>query len=105
MPPLLNVVQRHTVPPRVLQGVLCHSHLHPLVAHRPDTDGFERLLPSVVPGVLPVIPLQAAIPVLHWMASWWFVSPGWEPNLVSLASLSHTLGPDNSPKQPISSAG
>ncbi|KAJ9056473.1 hypothetical protein DSO57_1032730 [Entomophthora muscae] len=30
-------------------------------------------------------PLQAAVPVLHWTASWWFVSPGWEPNLVSLA--------------------
>ncbi|KAJ9061835.1 hypothetical protein DSO57_1016598 [Entomophthora muscae] len=38
-------------------------------------------------------PLQAAIPVLHWAASWWFVSPGWEPNLVSLAPLSHTYGP------------
>ncbi|KAJ9068807.1 hypothetical protein DSO57_1024996 [Entomophthora muscae] len=35
-------------------------------------------------------PLQATVPVLHWMASWWFVSPGWEPNLVSLAPLSHT---------------
>ncbi|KAJ9074373.1 hypothetical protein DSO57_1007221 [Entomophthora muscae] len=34
-------------------------------------------------------PLQAAIPALHWMTSWWFVSPGWEPNLVSLAPLSH----------------
>ncbi|KAJ9089038.1 hypothetical protein DSO57_1016978 [Entomophthora muscae] len=37
-------------------------------------------------------PLQVAIPVLHWMASWWFVSPGWEPNLVSLAPLSHMNG-------------
>ncbi|KAJ9051534.1 hypothetical protein DSO57_1003883 [Entomophthora muscae] len=36
--------------------------------------------------------LQAAIPVLHWAASWWFVSPGWEPNLVSLAPLSHIEG-------------
>ncbi|KAJ9069272.1 hypothetical protein DSO57_1020084 [Entomophthora muscae] len=35
-------------------------------------------------------PLQAAIPVLHWMASWWILPPGWEPNLVSLAPLSHT---------------
>ncbi|KAJ9064750.1 hypothetical protein DSO57_1027021 [Entomophthora muscae] len=34
-------------------------------------------------------PLQAVIPVLHWAASWWFVLPGWEPNLVSLAPLSH----------------
>ncbi|KAJ9071032.1 hypothetical protein DSO57_1001280 [Entomophthora muscae] len=35
-------------------------------------------------------PLIAAVPVLHWAASWWFISPGWEPNLVSLAPLSHT---------------
>ncbi|KAJ9053015.1 hypothetical protein DSO57_1028364 [Entomophthora muscae] len=34
-------------------------------------------------------PLQAAIPVLHWEASWWYILPGWEPNLVSLAPLSH----------------
>ncbi|KAJ9062251.1 hypothetical protein DSO57_1012699 [Entomophthora muscae] len=34
-------------------------------------------------------PLQAAIPVLHWMVSWWILPPGWEPNLVSLAPLSH----------------
>ncbi|KAJ9084130.1 hypothetical protein DSO57_1027505 [Entomophthora muscae] len=81
--------------PRVLQGVLSRSYPHPLVAQRPDTDGFECLLPSVVPVSSLWSPLQAAIPVLHWMASWWFVSPGWEPNLVSLAPLSHILGPDN----------
>ncbi|KAJ9053153.1 hypothetical protein DSO57_1027160 [Entomophthora muscae] len=34
-------------------------------------------------------PLQAAVPVLHWAASWCFISPGWEPDLVSLAPLSH----------------
>ncbi|KAJ9052953.1 hypothetical protein DSO57_1029032 [Entomophthora muscae] len=37
-------------------------------------------------------PLQAAIPVLHWVVSWWFVLPGWEPNLVSLAPLSYRTG-------------
>ena len=36
-------------------------------------------------------PLRAAVPVLHWAASWWFVPPGWEPNLVSLAPLSHRM--------------
>ncbi|KAJ9081338.1 hypothetical protein DSO57_1015808 [Entomophthora muscae] len=36
-------------------------------------------------------PLRAAVPVIHWAASWWFISPGWEPNLVSLASLSHNF--------------
>ncbi|KAJ9077075.1 hypothetical protein DSO57_1020194 [Entomophthora muscae] len=30
-------------------------------------------------------PLQVAIPVLHWMASWWDQPPGWEPDFVSLA--------------------
>ncbi|KAJ9089969.1 hypothetical protein DSO57_1007535 [Entomophthora muscae] len=34
-------------------------------------------------------PPQAAVPVIHWAASWWFVLLGWEPNLVSLAPLSH----------------
>ncbi|KAJ9066535.1 hypothetical protein DSO57_1008474 [Entomophthora muscae] len=34
-------------------------------------------------------PLQEAIPVLHWMASRWILPPGWKPNLVSLAPLSH----------------
>ncbi|KAJ9080684.1 hypothetical protein DSO57_1022349 [Entomophthora muscae] len=38
-------------------------------------------------------PLQAAIPVLHWMVSWWILPPGWEPNLFSLAPLSHNWGP------------
>ncbi|KAJ9077861.1 hypothetical protein DSO57_1012684 [Entomophthora muscae] len=33
--------------------------------------------------------LQEAIPVLHWGASWWYILPGWEKNLVSLAPLSH----------------
>ncbi|KAJ9072572.1 hypothetical protein DSO57_1026147 [Entomophthora muscae] len=35
-------------------------------------------------------PLQAAIPVLYWMVSWWIPPPGWELNLVSLAPLSYT---------------
>ncbi|KAJ9076552.1 hypothetical protein DSO57_1025064 [Entomophthora muscae] len=35
-------------------------------------------------------PLRATIPVLHWAASWWFLSPGWEPNLVCLAPLSYS---------------
>ncbi|KAJ9070243.1 hypothetical protein DSO57_1010281 [Entomophthora muscae] len=34
-------------------------------------------------------PLQAAIPVLHWMVSWWVLLPGKEPKLVILAPLSH----------------
>ncbi|KAJ9081869.1 hypothetical protein DSO57_1010537 [Entomophthora muscae] len=49
--------------------------------------------------------LQAAVPVLHWAASWWFVSLGWEPNLVSLAPLSHTPLPDAPPTQDFSKLG
>ncbi|KAJ9072032.1 hypothetical protein DSO57_1031383 [Entomophthora muscae] len=36
-------------------------------------------------------PLRAAIPFLHWMASWWLVPPGWEPNFFSLAPLSYSI--------------
>ncbi|KAJ9082742.1 hypothetical protein DSO57_1001809 [Entomophthora muscae] len=36
-------------------------------------------------------PLQAAISILHWMASWWLVLPEWEPDFVSLAPLSYTV--------------
>ncbi|KAJ9079995.1 hypothetical protein DSO57_1029737 [Entomophthora muscae] len=52
--------------------------------------GLNVYFPQLSPASSLWSPLQAAIPVLHWAASWWFVSPGWEPNLVSLAPLSHT---------------
>ncbi|KAJ9072146.1 hypothetical protein DSO57_1030307 [Entomophthora muscae] len=52
--------------------------------------GLNAYFPQLSPASSLWSPLQVAIPVLHWMASWWFVSPGWEPNLVSLAPLSHT---------------
>ncbi|KAJ9087247.1 hypothetical protein DSO57_1034980 [Entomophthora muscae] len=35
-------------------------------------------------------PLREAVPVICWVASWWLVSPRWEPNLVSLAPFSHS---------------
>ncbi|KAJ9081863.1 hypothetical protein DSO57_1010533 [Entomophthora muscae] len=35
-------------------------------------------------------PLRAVVPVIYWVVSLWFVPPGWKPNLVSLAPLSHT---------------
>ncbi|KAJ9066106.1 hypothetical protein DSO57_1012951 [Entomophthora muscae] len=40
-------------------------------------------------------PLQAAIPILHWMVSLCILPPGWEPNLVSLSPLSHTQEQNN----------
>ncbi|KAJ9067765.1 hypothetical protein DSO57_1035919 [Entomophthora muscae] len=51
--------------------------------------GLSAYFPQLSPVSSLWSPLQAVVPVLHWMASWWFVSPGWEPNLVSLAPLSH----------------
>ncbi|KAJ9085746.1 hypothetical protein DSO57_1010975 [Entomophthora muscae] len=36
-------------------------------------------------------PLRAAIPVLHWMVSWWMVPPGLEPDFVILAPLYHSV--------------
>ncbi|KAJ9055516.1 hypothetical protein DSO57_1003214 [Entomophthora muscae] len=52
--------------------------------------GLNAYFPQMSPVSSLWSPLQVAVPVLHWAASWWFVSPGWEPNLVSLASLSHS---------------
>ncbi|KAJ9088593.1 hypothetical protein DSO57_1021486 [Entomophthora muscae] len=52
--------------------------------------GLNAYFPQLSPVSSLWSPLQAAIPVLHWMASWWFFLPGWEPNLVSLAPLSHS---------------
>ncbi|KAJ9059986.1 hypothetical protein DSO57_1035725 [Entomophthora muscae] len=57
--------------------------------------GLNSYFPQLSPVSSLWSSLRAAIPVLHWLASWWFASPGWEPNLVSLAPLSHNqpLGP------------
>ncbi|KAJ9054006.1 hypothetical protein DSO57_1018883 [Entomophthora muscae] len=35
-------------------------------------------------------PLGEAIPVFHWVASWWAVPPGWKPDFVIIALLSYT---------------
>ncbi|KAJ9063143.1 hypothetical protein DSO57_1003275 [Entomophthora muscae] len=61
--------------------------------------GLNSYFPQLSPVSSFWSPLRAAIPVLHWAASWWFLSPGWEPNLVSLAPLSYTQGLQ--PKSPI----
>ncbi|KAJ9053062.1 hypothetical protein DSO57_1027838 [Entomophthora muscae] len=53
--------------------------------------GLDSYFPKLSPVSSLWSPLRAAIPVLHWVASWWFVSPGWEQNLVSLAPLSHRI--------------
>ncbi|KAJ9072574.1 hypothetical protein DSO57_1026060 [Entomophthora muscae] len=51
--------------------------------------GLNSYFPQLSPVSSLWSPLRAAIQVLHWLASWWFVSLGWELNLVSLAPLSH----------------
>ncbi|KAJ9081001.1 hypothetical protein DSO57_1019067 [Entomophthora muscae] len=47
--------------------------------------GLNAYFPQLSPVSSLWSPLRAAIPVIHWAASWWFVSPGCEPNLVILA--------------------
>ncbi|KAJ9051688.1 hypothetical protein DSO57_1002387 [Entomophthora muscae] len=47
--------------------------------------------PAVTPTLSLWAPVRAFIPVLQWMASWWIFSPGWDPNLASLASLSRSI--------------
>ncbi|KAJ9072955.1 hypothetical protein DSO57_1021584 [Entomophthora muscae] len=51
--------------------------------------GLNAYFPQLSPASSLWSPLQAAVPVLHRAASWWYISLGWEPNLVSLAPLSH----------------
>ncbi|KAJ9056955.1 hypothetical protein DSO57_1027150 [Entomophthora muscae] len=53
--------------------------------------GLDSYFPQLSAATSLWTPLWAAIPVLHWIVSWWIFSPGWEPNLVSLAPLSHRL--------------
>ncbi|KAJ9058684.1 hypothetical protein DSO57_1010024 [Entomophthora muscae] len=47
--------------------------------------GLDSYFPRVFAVSSLWAPLQAAMSVLYWMASWWILPPGWEPNLVSLA--------------------
>ncbi|KAJ9052261.1 hypothetical protein DSO57_1035981 [Entomophthora muscae] len=45
--------------------------------------GLNIYFPQMSPVSSLWSPFRVAFLVIHWMASWWFVSPGWEPNLVS----------------------
>ncbi|KAJ9086768.1 hypothetical protein DSO57_1000394 [Entomophthora muscae] len=51
--------------------------------------GLNSYFPRLSPASSLWSPLRVVVPVLHWATSWWFVLPGWEPNLVSSAPLSH----------------
>ncbi|KAJ9068987.1 hypothetical protein DSO57_1023193 [Entomophthora muscae] len=91
MPPLLSMVQSHSVPLRTSKVSSPAPTCTPWLLTSLILMGLNTYFPQLSPVSSLWSPLQAAIPVLHWMASWWFVSPGWEPNLVSLAPLSHKI--------------
>ncbi|KAJ9090635.1 hypothetical protein DSO57_1000485 [Entomophthora muscae] len=81
VPPLPRLDESASVPPEVLG-------IPPLIASRAPwvITGLVLMgLNSYFPQLSPVssfwFPLRATIPVLHWVASWWILSPRWEPNL------------------------
>ncbi|KAJ9077842.1 hypothetical protein DSO57_1012880 [Entomophthora muscae] len=53
--------------------------------------GLNSYFPQLSPVSSLWSPLRAAIPVLHWVASWWFVSPGREPNLRHITTRKPTI--------------
>ncbi|KAJ9050412.1 hypothetical protein DSO57_1014635 [Entomophthora muscae] len=93
-------VSEEAVPPVPLLPSVAQSHSVPLGPYEVSSPapthtpwlltglilmGLNAYFPQLSPVSSLWSPLRAAIPVLHWMASWWLVPPGWEPNLVSLA--------------------
>ncbi|KAJ9078582.1 hypothetical protein DSO57_1005425 [Entomophthora muscae] len=91
MPPLSSLGKSDSVPLEALKV----SPPAPLCAPWLITGlvlmGLNSYFSQLSPASLLWSPLKAVVPVLHWVTSWWFVLPGWEPNLVSLAPLSHTF--------------
>ncbi|KAJ9063440.1 hypothetical protein DSO57_1000033 [Entomophthora muscae] len=53
--------------------------------------GLNAYFPQLSPVLSLWSPLQEAVPVLHWVVSWWYIVPGWKPNLVSLSPLSYSI--------------
>ncbi|KAJ9074425.1 hypothetical protein DSO57_1006684 [Entomophthora muscae] len=83
------MVQKNVVPPRSSKVASPAPTCTPWLLTGLILMGLNAYFPQLFPVSSLWSPLQAAIPVAHWMVSWWFVAPGWEPNLVSLAPLSH----------------
>ncbi|KAJ9061421.1 hypothetical protein DSO57_1020911 [Entomophthora muscae] len=94
--PFLPILDKSaSVPPEVLEIPSPIASCTPWVVTGLVLMGLNCYFPQLSPVSSFCSSLRAAIPVLHWVASWWFLLPGWEPNLVSLAPLSHT----NLPRQ------
>ncbi|KAJ9076762.1 hypothetical protein DSO57_1023170 [Entomophthora muscae] len=91
MPPLPSLEKSDLVPLEVLKVSPPAPSFAPWLITGLVVMGLNSYFPQLSPVSSLWSPLRAAIPVLHWVASWWFVSPGWEPNLVSLAPLSHKV--------------
>ncbi|KAJ9058481.1 hypothetical protein DSO57_1011857 [Entomophthora muscae] len=89
-PPLPSMVQKNVVPPGSSKVASPTPTCTPWLLTGLILMGLNAYFPQLSSVSSLWSPLQAAIPVAHWMASWWFVAPGWETNLVILAPLSHT---------------
>ncbi|KAJ9069892.1 hypothetical protein DSO57_1014022 [Entomophthora muscae] len=90
-PPLPSMVQKNVVPPRSSKVASPTPTCTPWLLTSLILVGLNAYFPQLSLVSFLWSPLQAAILVAHWMASWWFVAQGWEPNLVSLSPLSLTI--------------
>ncbi|KAJ9083418.1 hypothetical protein DSO57_1034866 [Entomophthora muscae] len=84
-PSLPTMVQKNVVPPGPSKVSSPAPTRTPWLLTGLVLMGLNAYFPQLSPVSSLWSPLQASVPVAHWMASWWFVAPGWEPNLVSLA--------------------
>ncbi|KAJ9053242.1 hypothetical protein DSO57_1026188 [Entomophthora muscae] len=89
MPPLPSLGESSSVPLEVPEMPAPIASCAPWVITGLVLMGLNSYFPQLSPVSSFWSPLRATIPVLHWAASWWFLSLGWEPKLVSLAPLSH----------------
>ncbi|KAJ9072148.1 hypothetical protein DSO57_1030309 [Entomophthora muscae] len=85
MPLLLILAKSYLVPLEAPEVFPPTPTCTPWLLTRLMLMGLNAYFPQLSPASSLWSPLQVAIPVLHWMASWWFALLGWEPNLVSLA--------------------
>ncbi|KAJ9058699.1 hypothetical protein DSO57_1009778 [Entomophthora muscae] len=91
VPPPFSQNESVPVPPEVLEIPPSVISCAPWVITGLVLMGLNSYFPQLSPVSSFWSPLRAAIPVLHWVASWWFLSLGWETDFVSLAPLSYTL--------------